>query len=55
MIENLLSGDDIVVILKTDMGNAWKDLSISSIVYQGINALGIDWGFLEKNVVEINR
>ena len=50
-----LSGDDIVVILKTDMGNAWKDLSISSIVYQGINALGIDWGFMEKNVVEINR
>ena len=48
----LLSGDDIVVILKTDMGNAWRELSISSIVYRGINAAGIDWGFLEKEVVE---
>lgn len=51
----LLSGDDIVVILKTDMGNTWRELSISSIVYRGINAVGIDWGFMEKNVVEINR
>ena len=50
----LLSGDDIVVILKTDMGNAWRELSISSIVYRGINAAGIDWGFLEKEVVEKN-
>ena len=53
--ECLVSGDDIVVILKTDMGNAWKDLSISSIVYRGINAAGIDWGFLEKKVVEKKR
>jgi len=36
------------------MGNAWRELSISSIVYRGINAAGIDWGFLEKEVVEKN-
>ena len=50
--------DEIILRISSQMGEVWDKKTVNNklnISYQGVNGLGIDWGFWENNKKKQNK